>query len=79
MTDYSKTIEEFCKLSSSGENEDAILKCMEIAQLDRIAESLEGINDKLDKLTSCIAYIPPRYFQTEGYNVFRIAGDVTTG
>lgn len=79
MTNYEKTIKNFGELTSNGEYEDTVLKCMEIAQLDRIAESLEGINDKLDKLTSCIAYIPPRYFQTEGYNVFRIAGDVTTG
>lgn len=78
MTDYSKTIEEFCELTYNGECEELILKCMKIAQLDRIAESLEGINDKLDKLTSCVGYVPPRYFQTEGHNIFRIAGDVST-
>lgn len=77
MTNYEKTIKKFSELTSNGEYEDYVLKCMKVAQLDRIAEALEGINDKLDKLTACVAYIPPRYYQTEGYHVLRIAGSVT--
>lgn len=54
-------------------------------QLKRIADALESIEtvlgnieDSLDELTKCVAYIPPRHHQKEGFHTLRICGQVTT-
>ena len=43
-------------------------------QLERIADALEGINNNLGdianslkSLDECVGYMPPRYYQTQGY------------
>lgn len=53
--------------------------------IERIADALEGIesilgniDDSLEDLTKCVAYIPPRYHQKEGFYTLRICGQVTT-
>ena len=51
---------------------------------NRIADSLDGINERLEHidglLSGCVGYEPPRqgYVQGEGYNFLRIGGSVDT-
>lgn len=50
-------------------------------ELSSINSNMCGLEDSLNvlsELSKCIAYIPPRYHQKEGYYIFRIGGQVET-
>ena len=36
------------------------------------------IAENLSSLADCVGYVPPNYYQKEGYRIFRIAGQVDT-
>lgn len=55
-----------------------VVEVAKLTQLRRIANALEKISDNLDYLNSCVVYVPPRHFQTEGYHFLRIGGQIET-
>lgn len=75
---YQRMLEELNENQGDGyfPNEIMTLRLMELDSLDRIADALEGINDKLEMLTDCIGYILPNCYQNEGHHIFRIGGSV---
>ncbi len=56
----------------------------ELEERNHIADSLDGINERLEHidgiLSGCVGYVPPRkgYVNSEGYNFLRIGGNVDT-
>ena len=51
---------------------------LQIEQLKRIADSLEGINESLGALAECVDEVPINSY-TPGYTFFHIGGGVETG
>lgn len=85
MTDYRRLIEEYGRIQVGIDGTES-LELMKLKRLDCIAESLKGIEDKLNsiddslgELNSCIGYIPPNHYQKEGYHILRIGGSIDTG
>lgn len=85
MTDYRRLIEEYGRVQVGIDGTES-LKLMKLKRLDCIAESLKGIEDKLDsiddslkELNSCIGYVPPNYYHKEGYHIIRIGGSIDAG
>lgn len=59
---------------------------IQIEQLKRIADVLENINGALinmgvdiEALGNCVGYVPPNYYQKEGYHIIRIGGSIDAG
>lgn len=82
--EYRKIVNELLGLPEDAEIEfkgvtDAAVTNMIICKrLDRIADSLEGINESLGALAECVDEVPLTSY-TPGYTFFRIGGGVDTG
>ena len=65
---YGDIVREFCKYAEEEKSGEMVLKCMEIARLERIADALERMNcvlknmqgsvELLEKLSDCVDEIP---------------------
>ena len=65
---YGDIVREFCKHAEEEKSGEIVLKCMEIARLERIADALERMNcvlqnmqgsvELLEKLSDCVDEIP---------------------
>lgn len=78
--DENRIIEKLGEMKSDFQmdDNDLLLEVAKLTQLNRIADSLEKISDYLDSFNGCVGYAPPTPFQKEGYNFFRIGGNVYT-
>ena len=82
--EYRKIVNELLGLPEDAEIEfkgvtDAAVTNMIICKrLDRIADSLEGINESLGALAECVDEVPLTSY-APGYTFFRIGGGVEAG
>ena len=76
-----QTIEKLDEMKTDWQMRDNNLavEVAKLTQLNRIADVLEEIGDNLERLTTCVGYIPPTPLQKEGYHVFRIGGCIDNG